>query len=58
MIGDKKYLGDGAYVEFDGLSVVLYTSDGMRKTNEVVLEPEVLATFESYLARLKKELGK
>lgn len=35
---NTEYLGDGAYVEFSGYSLVLYTSDGMNRQNEVHLE--------------------
>jgi len=33
------YLGDGAYVEWNGYAFVLYTSDGISRTNEIYLEP-------------------
>lgn len=42
------YLGDGAYVSFDGFAFTVYTDDGMSITNRVVLEPQalqVLVTF-------------
>ena len=35
----KVYLGDGAYVDFDGYALVLTTEDGISVTNTVVLEP-------------------
>lgn len=38
----KVYLGDGAYAEFDSMNgIVLTTSDGIRDTNVIYLEPEV-----------------
>ena len=44
------YLGDGAYVRWDEYgAVVLYTSDGLKETNTVVLEPEVLRNFVEWL---------
>ena len=52
----KEYLGDGAYVEFDGFGIVLTTEDGISTTNRVVLEPSVLKAFESYVTRLRAEL--
>lgn len=49
---EHEYLGDGAYAavdEFD--NVLIYTSDGRRRTNEVVMEPEVLLAFLAWLKR-------
>ena len=40
----REYVGDGVYVEFDSGRVgntVLVTSDGLRDTNRIELEPEV-----------------
>jgi hypothetical protein len=33
----KRYLGDGAYVDFDGESVILTTENGIAITNRIVL---------------------
>lgn len=52
----KSYLGDGAYVEFDGFSVHLTTEDGISTTNRVVLEPHGIRNFEEWLDRLRSEL--
>ena len=38
----KRYLGDGVYVDFDGFQIVLTTEDGLRATNTIYLEPEVV----------------
>jgi hypothetical protein len=40
----KIYLGDAVYADWDDatLSVTLTTEDGIRATNTIVLEPEVL----------------
>jgi len=35
-----EYLGDGAYVEWNRYAYVLYTSNGVERTNEIYLEPE------------------
>jgi hypothetical protein len=43
---NKIYLGDGLYAEYDGLQVRLYTSDGIRETNEVFLEDFVLQVLD------------
>lgn len=32
------YLGDGAYAEFTGYSIVIFTSNGIEHQNEVHLE--------------------
>ncbi len=49
----KQYLGDGAYVDYDGYALVLTTEDGIRATNRIVLEPEVYHALVAYVARLK-----
>lgn len=50
----KTYIGDGAYVDFDGYAVILTTEDGIRATNTVVMEPEVLVEFERWVKRLRE----
>ncbi len=53
----EHYVGDGAYVYLDAEGcVVLYTSNGIRETNRVVLEPEVLLSFEQWVERVKRDL--
>lgn len=49
----KAYLGDGAYVEFDGYGLVLTTEDGMRATNTIYLEPEVYRALVAYVEGFK-----
>lgn len=51
--GDKRYLGDGAYVAFDGFGLVLTTENGIETTNRIVLEPEVYAALLAYVDELK-----
>lgn len=53
----KEYLGDGAYVDFDGYSIILTTEDGISTTNSVVLEPGPLKIFEDWVERLRLEVG-
>ena len=48
----KQYLGDGAYADFDGWSVVLTTENGLTETNRIVMEPEVTTAFLRWLERL------
>lgn len=50
----ETYLGDGAYVYYDGYHVWLYTSDGHGETNRVALDPHVLPAFEEWLTQLRK----
>jgi len=53
---EKHYLGDGVYVEHDEFgNVILTTEDGIRKTNEIVLEPSVMAAFQEWIARLLRK---
>lgn len=60
----KKYLGDGAYVEFDGYHIVLTTSNGITNTNTIALEPGVYAALVKYgkmleeMLKVEKELAK
>ena len=36
---NKSYLGDGAYIQYDGYSLILTTEDGCDVQNEIWLEP-------------------
>ena len=47
--GRKHYLGDGAYVDFDGYALVLTAEDGMRATDTVVLEPRTWEALLNYV---------
>jgi len=49
----KHYLGDGVFAEFDPatLNTILTTEDGIRVTNRIVLEAEVLDALGSYVQR-------
>ena len=49
MAGEKHYLGDGVYVDWDGDMLVLTTGDGIRVTNTIFLEPEVIDALLAYL---------
>ena len=53
---EKAYLGDGAYVEFDGFGLSLTTEDGIRTTNRVYLEPEVFRALTAYMGRVRGSL--
>lgn len=53
---EKRYLGDGVYVSFDGYQLELITSDGISTTNTIYLEPRVYSNLLKYVAELKEEL--
>jgi hypothetical protein len=49
-INESSYLGDGAYIEFNGYGVILYTTyGGNEHTNEVFLEPAALREMYTFL---------
>lgn len=48
----KSYIGDAVTASFDGWQVWLRTSDGIRTTNEIALEPGVYSSLLRYVARL------
>lgn len=45
----QRYLGDGVYIAPTPHSLILTTSDGLKVTNEIHLEPEVIANLVKYL---------
>jgi len=50
--GQKAYLGDAVYVEFDGFALVLTTEDGIEATNRIVLEHAVYSALVQYVEHL------
>ena len=53
----KTYLGDAVYMRVDDWGcIVLTTENGVRTTNEIVLEPEVWEAMCRELARYKAQL--
>lgn len=51
----KVYLGDSVYAQVDELGrVVLTTENGFGPSNTIVLEPEVLAALERWIASVKE----
>lgn len=38
----QTYLGDGVYAEFDGYQVYVWTSNGIKESERIALEPSVL----------------
>lgn len=50
MADNTLYLGDGAYVEITEDVVVLYTHDGIRTTNQVILGQSELSALLRFLS--------
>lgn len=48
---EPEYLGDGAYVRFDGYQLWVYTSDGQRVQSEVALDRSVYYALTQYAKR-------
>lgn len=46
---DKVYLGDGVYAKHDETGISIYTSDGVRVTNQIFLEYEVVGNLVAFL---------
>ena len=53
MSNQKYYLGDGAYVDFDGYALILTAENGIEATNTIVLEPQVYAALVAYVEELR-----
>lgn len=53
----KIYLGDSVYADYDGWNVILTTENGLSTdpSNEIVLEPAVIAALNSYYIRMLEE---
>lgn len=45
---DKRYIGDGVYVAYDGHGLILTTEDGVSVTNRIYLEPSVIDAMSQY----------
>ena len=48
----EAYLGDGAYVEWTGNEFIVYTSNGIERSNQVYLEPLAMRTLIEFHNRL------
>ena len=51
----KEYLGDAVYAEYTDRGIELTTEDGIRVTNRIFLEPEVLHALISFAKRAGTE---
>lgn len=56
LMGNKVYLGDSVYAEYDGYHVVLTTENGFGPTNTIYLEEGVLEALNAYVERLKRRV--
>jgi hypothetical protein len=50
-----EYLGDGIYVTYDGINVILKTGSHLNPENEIYLEPAVLKAFNDYVLSIKSK---
>lgn len=57
MTYEKRYLGDGAYVTYNGQQLVLTTENGVDVTNTIFLEPEVFESLMRYARELNFPVG-
>jgi hypothetical protein len=48
----KTYLGDGVYASYDGFHIILTTENGLRATNTICLEPDILEELVRYARRV------
>jgi hypothetical protein len=53
MDGKPVYLGDGVYAYFDGYHIVIYTHNGIEKTNEIFMDDTVVEALEALIKKLK-----
>lgn len=48
MADNQTYLGDGVYASHDGYGVWIWTSDGVRQSEKIFLEPSTLAALVAF----------
>lgn len=53
----KEYIGDGVYVTHDGYSFILTTENGIKTTNIIYLEPELIDMLNDYAKRVFEQTG-
>ena len=53
----KEYIGDGVYVEDEHGMIKLTAEDGIRATDTIYLEPEVLASLLRWVEKQKEVEG-
>lgn len=52
---EQAYMGDGVYARRDKFGVTLTTNNGVKVTNEIYLDAEVLEALMIYCKRGKKD---
>lgn len=52
---NKTYLGDGVYVDFDGV-VILTAENGVEVTSKIYLEPEVIRALFDFVHNLENKI--
>ena len=50
---NKSYLGDSVYISDEGFQFRLTTEDGVRISNEIFLDDQVLLSFIKYIERMR-----
>jgi hypothetical protein len=53
VMSKKAYIGDGVYVDYDGWNLILTAEDGIKATNTIYLEPDVLRSLLDYVEQFK-----
>lgn len=56
-IYDKAYLGDAVYASFDGYNIILETSNGLRATNTIYLDPMVFSELVKHVETIRTGLA-
>ena len=48
----QDYIGDGVYVKYDGWGILLKANDPGQPTDQIYLEPDVLARLNQFAERM------
>ena len=51
----ESYLGDGVYIRWDGMCFIIYTSNGIETTNEIVLEIDTWLALTRFVKSLEEQ---
>ncbi|MGO9642461.1 MAG: hypothetical protein ACLP1Y_14290 [Candidatus Acidiferrales bacterium] len=57
IVSNRRYLGDGVYAQQERERIVLMTSDGLKVTNWIVLEPEVHRALLAYIQDVQRAIA-
>lgn len=60
MLLDKRYLGDGVYVQSAGYgtAIIVTTENGVSVTNSIVLDERILRALNTYVNQYEEQLMK